>query len=273
MSEKKLQEKTIDNILSNITKKNVKIMIRLHPSKVANFNDIILVFASFLFAQKIKNEKKVSVFVLAQMTDETESYNINEIDTYMPAVIELLDFCSHRTKIKSEIKFQSAILTTNTYRNITNLIKHNISKINKELITKVKCQTKGIINKKISIEQTRELKNVILEIGTASLNQNQDYNFQIINVKQRDAVKYIELEKICKIYKILNIHKMADTLYIPKINLNETEKIEYTYENMIKTKGLLDLETTFNLIKRWFNDPQMFLREYDLKYFTKEFEK
>lgn len=251
------------------------------------------------------------------------------IEKYIPQFTEILQFYSKKTGISYEIRYQHEFNNLKEVKSTIREVVSNREKIAKfidqkyeRLRVRVACPRCGLsdknsINNEYSkdnrklisycpehgrfetdietqsyrLEYNTPLRNLIRAIVYGTINNSDEYDYQIIRITGNDYAGFYQEELLYKIVSLLGypVHNLPLIIYCPLImdwsgaKLSKTLYVksgaykylpEYliNYENLIKSKGKYGLEIINKITKEWVLEPYKLFRNYSIYYFMKRFE-
>lgn len=253
--------------------------------------------------------------------------NTGKLTKYMSQFIEILDFLKNETQIEYEIRYQSEFNSQKEIKPIVGNIIEQRNKIVKfldpryeKLKIRVSCPKCGLADKnsiyniydgnkiifecpndgKFEIDITKNpelleyntpLRNLIRGIVYGNINNNNEYDYEIIRITGSDYAGFYQEELLYKIAGILgyDVQKLPIIVYCPLITDWSGAKLskslylkqnayEYlpsyliNYEKLVKEKGKKGIKKMYDIVSEWIDEPYKLFRNYSIYYFMKRFE-
>ena len=142
------------------------------------------------------------------------------------------------------------------------------------------------------LEYNSPYRNLIRCLYYTSVNNNSDYDYQILRVTGSDYAGFYQEEMRCKIASYLGYPahtlsmifyaplvldwsgaKMSKSLYVKEGAYSDMPVAFINYKYLKEKYGLNGLKKLYNIVSNWFEKPYMLFRHYTIYYFIKEFEK
>lgn len=159
------------------------------------------------------------------------------------------------------------------------------------------CPVHGEYSAKLDIdtsllEYNSPYRNLIRCLYYTSVNNNSDYDYQILRVTGSDYAGFYQEEMRYKIASYLGYPahtlsmifyaplvldwsgaKMSKSLYVKEGAYSDIPVAFINYKHLKEKYGLNGLKKLYNIVSNWFENPYMLFRHYTIYYFIKEFEK
>ena len=159
------------------------------------------------------------------------------------------------------------------------------------------CPVHGEYSAKLDIdtsllEYNSPYRNLIRCLYYTSVNNNYDYDYQILRVTGSDYAGFYQEEMRYKIASYLGYPahtlsmifyaplvsdwsgaKMSKSLYVKEGAYSDIPVAFINYKYLKEKYGLNGLKKLYNIVSNWFENPYMLFRHYTIYYFIKEFEK
>lgn len=253
--------------------------------------------------------------------------NTGKLTKYMPQFIEILDFLKTKTQIEYEIRYQSEFNSQKEIKPLISQIVKQKDRIIKYLDPKyenlkirVSCPKCGLADKnsinniydgnkiifecpkdgKFEVDITKNselleyntpLRNLIRGMVYGNINENSEYDYEIIRVTGSDYAGFYQEELLYKVAGILNyeVQKLPIIVYTPLITDWSGAKLSKSlyvkqnaykylpvylinYENLMKEKGKEGINKMYDIVSEWVDEPYKLFRSYSVYYFMKRFE-
>ena len=253
--------------------------------------------------------------------------NTGKLAIYMSQFIEILNFLRDKTQIEYEIRYQNEF---NSQKEIQQIISEIIKQRDnivqyldpkyKRLKIRVSCPKCGLTDKnsiknkydenkiifecpkdgKFEVDITKNpelleyntpLRNLIRGMLYGNINENNEYDYEIIRVTGSDYAGFYQEELLYKIVGMINykVQKLPIVIYAPLVvdwsgaKLSKSLYVKQNaykylpsylinYENLIKEKGKKGIEKMYNIVAEWIDEPYKLFRDYSVYYFMKRFE-
>jgi hypothetical protein len=251
-----------------------------------------------------------------------------KMNDYISEYIDILDYYQKSTSIDYEIRYQyefnkqpeikkalKKILNNRTYISQKLDQKHNRLRIRMSCpkcgLTDKNCINNKYTNNIISfycpnhkrysininnntenLEYNSPLRNLIRGMVYTDVNNNSDYDYEILRITGSDYAGFYQEELRYKIASFLDVdvHKMSmifyaplvmdwsgaklsKSLYVKKGAYQDIPKKFINYNLLKKELGYKGLDILYNIVLSWIDKPYMLFRHYSIYYFMKEFER
>ena len=251
-----------------------------------------------------------------------------EINKYLDEYIEILNHYSKITGIEYEIRYQSEFNNSKEiYPIIKNILNHRefiSSRLDPKynnLRVRSSCPKCGLTDKHSvkneyigdyiyfmcpvhgkyrvnfitethKLEYNSPLRNLIRGIFYSTVNNSDDYDYQILRVTGSDYAGFYQEEMRYKLASHLGYDvskmsfifyaplimdwsgaKMSKSLYVKKGAYNDIPQEFINYHLLKNIRGIESLNTILKIVETWFENPYMLFRNYTIYYFIKEFQK